>query len=760
MNTASRDCNDKDLARHGAIQVINELLGDTLELESFPEHFRVLDQRIAIVQDSIDAHHQLLRAAAKSRQQSLHLLAETNRSTLNKARETLACLDTVMQRTEKIMEPVLLLHRQQQQLTKDITLMEQFKSFILNLDTIEKILVSVEMDDQEAYRLSHLAPLLLASQQFAALFRKLELEEHCKLVRDNLLRFEALQAMVKRRLMALFERQLKPDTTLIAPDIVIKLSHAALSIQVLGEAAKTELIAWYCEKQLLNYMQVFRQNRELFNLESLGKRYAWLHQVLQSFQTTHASIFEGWDLDMTLCKEFCEITAKDIHDIVSAGKNADLVTIQDAVQQTKTFQGFLLQRFPTLDPQVVKGLMRAFEPCTRQILQVLEQNLKLFVSECVKAKLMAVSKTERLILESAVELFNLLCLSLDDFSSFSQGRSLRTLSLVFGQQLGEYSAYLMAAGNVKKRRKSESSVFMGFKFGDVSTIKNSQETPEHLKTMALLINTAVFCSVKCGILSDRVKALLEHCEDSDDMTFDSQIQDFLVTSSILQGKLHDALTDELAVVWEMMKANDWAGLQTVGDRSAYVAKCQRLFTELMPILRSNFADRRIFASICNRTATHVMREFSKFLNSGLKKVNETVAQQLLIDLECFKTILSDCLRVGPEYDDLRKTLSTVLKDEANDLEALLKCLMLALEPLGEFVANYILVRPGGDETKFLALLEKRRIKVTLPYLTEFRKRIPESQSVATSSTNGTPNDDGTRKPFKFFSVDGKLGKLF
>lgn len=767
MSPSPQTHDSEDSARQQAIDLVNEVLGEELDPEGLSGHRRVLDQRLALLQDRMDAQRRRLAATAHTRGQTLVVLAETNRGALNKAREALTQLEDVMHRTEEIMGPVLRLHQQQRQLTEAITTMERLRSLVVNLDAIEEIIADVDVDVDADVKgkkggdgggLDRMAPLLLASQQFAALFRQLKVDACSKLVKDSLLRFETLQLVVKQRIVNLFERQLGRHGAKMSPQTVIRLSHAALSVEVLGEAAKWELTTWYCNQHLDDYVAIFRQNRELFNLQSLEKRYAWFRRLLLLFDTEHAAIFEGWGLDATLCREFCRITAQDISDITSSGKGLELVAIQEAVQQTKAFEQFVLHRFPALPPDTTKGLLRAFEPCLRLILDIHEHNLTDFMSKSAKAKPITVSRTDPSVLDSAMSLFELLCSSLQEVASLSRGRPLLTLYQLFARQLSEYAKALGTLGSLQKKRRSDGAMFMGFRLGDASLIKDSKETAERLRTLAILINTALFCRGQCEILAGNFREIMETKECSEEVALGSQIQEFLVSASLLQGKMHDTLVDELSMVWTMMRATNWAELDAAGDRSEYVCKLQRLLTGLMPVLRSTLQEERQFVSVCTRTALHVVRQFSHCLHEGLKTITEVAAQQLLIDLECLKSMLADCLCAGPEYFAHRAGLVDLLQRETRELESYLKCLMLSTEPVDDFIVGYLMVRPEGDEGNLVAVLEKRGIKKTLPYLQRFRRRIPEPPS-ATTVDKGPASSTDAMRTFKFFKIDATLDKL-
>jgi hypothetical protein len=92
------------------------------------------------------------------------------------------------------------------------------------------------------------------------------------------------------------------------PTQTATLHESCLVIDVLGDEARDRLVNWYCNLQLKEYRNVFR-NEEAGGLDNISRRYAWLRRILGGYDEDHAAVFPvHWKVNEVLCRAFCDTT--------------------------------------------------------------------------------------------------------------------------------------------------------------------------------------------------------------------------------------------------------------------------------------------------------------------------------------------------------------------------------------------------------------------------------------------------------------------
>ncbi|PJF17625.1 Vps53p [Paramicrosporidium saccamoebae] len=692
-----------------AIELLNELLGDDVHLCRIDEHRSTLAARLATLRAQIETQHLQMTVIAQDRRHKYTYVAESNGRALVRAREVVKLVETVAEQVKDIVERTEKLNRNQKELTTFITRLERLRSFVENIDRLEKLMLGREYE--------RIGSLLLATQQFAEQFQ--EMRER-SFVGEQLGRFDYLQKMLQRQVLELFDETMRRRGSVNAAQS-INLAHAAVVIDVLGEASQRALIRWYCDRQLGDYKDVFRGNRELANLESIPKRYAWLKRLMVVYEAEHAFIFPvEWKVDQVLCLDFCAVTSHDIAGVMQSfnGAKINLTLLQTAVQQTRSFEQFLHRKYPK-NPGLSISL--AFEPFLFYFIDSHDQALLKFKSR-LPVKLTLADFDASNVLTSASELFLLFREILQDISELSVKKPLADLCKMFGSHLGTYSKYLE-----ERLPRMGKKPFVSF----------------DVRTLCVVLNTTDYCYLTTVSMAERIREII-HPHFSESVAFDGAQQDFLVHVSVGIGRLHLSISSTLDACWTLMSSISWSGLKSVGDHSAYVSQIQRTLADQQPIIRSTLVGSKHYVALCHRLATSIVSRFSDNVKK-IKHLNDFAAQQLLVDLEALRIMLLDLLRLG-DYGALRTPFAKLVASETADVEGFLKCVMAPTEPASVFVQNYLLVRADVEESKFLAVLEVKGIRRTTLYLDEFRSHVPKR-----------PSEQG--RELKFFRIDEHLKKI-
>lgn len=88
-----------------------------------------------------------------------------------------------------------------------------------------------------------------------------------------------------------------------------QLSDACKVVSVLDPKVKRELLKWYVNLQLEEYVQLFHENQDIAWLDKIDKRYAWIKRNLLDFEEKYSNVFPlDWELSERIAVHFCNIT--------------------------------------------------------------------------------------------------------------------------------------------------------------------------------------------------------------------------------------------------------------------------------------------------------------------------------------------------------------------------------------------------------------------------------------------------------------------
>jgi vacuolar protein sorting-associated protein 53 len=118
-------------------------------------------------------------------------------------------------------------------------------------------------------------------------------------------------------------------------------------VDVLDDKVKMDLIKWFLKHELSEYGVLFEENQENSWLDKIDRRYSWIKRNLGEFEEKFSKIFPThWDMSERLAVEFCEITKKELTNVMLKRKlEIDNKLLIFAIQRTINFEQLLTKRF-------------------------------------------------------------------------------------------------------------------------------------------------------------------------------------------------------------------------------------------------------------------------------------------------------------------------------------------------------------------------------------------------------------------------------
>lgn len=405
------------------------------------------------------------------------------------------------------------------------------------------------------------------------------------------------------------------------------LSEACLVADALGEHARSRLVTWYCNTQLREYRQVFRNNEEAGSLDNISRRYSWFRRILKIYDEENATIFPAsWRVNEILANVFCEGTRDDYKGILSRsvrnGQTIDVNLLLSCLQETLEFEHSLEHRFtpsrPSTDtmasadnPTFGQSISEAFEPYLNVWVEAQDKQLAALLPKYRQQPIKPPDDefNSHIVVSSSTELFNFYRHSLQQCSKLSTGTSLADLAKLFAKYLDQYAQQILL--NYISERPSGHTPSM------VPTIED----------LVIVLNTADYCYTTCNQLEEKIKGRLdESLKQSVDLQ--SQADSFMGIASAAVRGLVRQVEINLEPCWREMRNTPWSKIEAVSDQSSYVgellSQTKEKAAEILPLLhKQQYA--RAFSD-------HLIELMSSLFISNVfqcKPVSETGAEQVI-----------------------------------------------------------------------------------------------------------------------------------
>ncbi|GLA04920.1 vacuolar protein sorting-associated protein 53 [Aspergillus niger] len=481
------------------------------------------------------------------------------------------------------------------------------------------------------------------------------------------------------------------------------LSEGCLVMDALGDHAKSRLVTWYCNFQLREYRQVFRNNEEAGSLDNISRRYAWFRRILKNYDEEYAPIFPAsWRVNEILANIFCEGTREDFKGILSRsvrnGQTIDVNLLLSCLQETLDFEHSLERRFvspsrPSTDtfasseaPVFGQAISEAFEPYLSVWVEAQDKQLAALIPKYRQqpAKPPDEEFDSHIVISSSTDLFTFYRHSLQQCAKLSTGASLAELAKVFAKYLDQYAQVLL------------------YYISERPTGHTPSKVPG-TEDLILVLNTADYCYTTCNQLEEKIKGRLDkNLKQSVDLQ--SQADSFMgIASAAVRGLVRKVEID-LEPCWREMRNTPWNRLEGVSDQSSYVgelmSKTQTRCSELLQLLhKQQYA--RAFAD-------HVVELISNVFIATIfqcKPVAETGAEQMLLDAYTLKTGLSSLLPSPAPAGFVKRVNASFAK-----IEALLKTLQVQPSPPEALVQAYLVHIADQNNANFRKILDLKGIR--------------------------------------------------
>lgn len=346
------------------------------------------------------------------------------------------------------------------------------------------------------------------------------------------------------------------------------LAEACLVVDALGEHARSRLVTWFCNTQLREYRQVFRNNEEAGSLDNISRRYSWFRRILKIYDEENAAIFPAsWRVNEILANVFCEGTRDDYKGILArsmrSGQAIDVNLLLSCLQETLEFEHSLERRFappsrPSTDtfastetPAFSQSISEAFEPYLSVWVDAQDKQLAALLPKYRQQPLKPPDEefNSHTVISSSTELFTFYRHSLQQCAKLSTGGSLAELAKVFAKYLDQYAQQVLLN-------------YIG---------ERPTGHPPSIEDLVSVLNTADYCYTTCNQLEEKIKGRLEETLKQT-VDLQSQADSFMgIASAAVRGLVRQVEVD-LEPCWREMRNAPWSKIEAVSDQSSYVGE--------------------------------------------------------------------------------------------------------------------------------------------------------------------------------------------
>ncbi|KAJ5934164.1 hypothetical protein N7466_003711 [Penicillium verhagenii] len=482
------------------------------------------------------------------------------------------------------------------------------------------------------------------------------------------------------------------------------LSEACLVIDALGEHARSRLVTWYCNTQLREYRQVFRNNEEAGSLDNISRRYAWFRRILKIYDEENATIFPtSWRVNELLANVFCEGTRDDYKGILSrsvrSGQTIDVNMLLSCLQETLEFEHSLERRFAppsrtstdtlasTENPTFGQSISEAFEPYLSVWVEAQDKQLAALLPKYRQQPLRPPDDefNSHTVISSSTELFTFYRHALQQCAKLSTGVSLAELAKVFAKYLDQYAQQVLLA-YISERPAGQIPA----------------KVPS-IEDLVSVLNTADYCYTTCNQLEEKIKGRLdESLKQSVDLQ--SQADSFMGIASAAVRGLVRQVEVELEPSWREMRNTPWSKIEAVSDQSSYVgellSRTKDKAAEILLLLhKQQYA--RAFSD-------HLVELMSSLFITNVfqcRPVAETGAEQMLLDSFTLKSGLTSLLPAPAPAGFVKRVNASFYK-----IETLLKTLQVRPSPPEALVQAYLIHIADRNNTNFRKILDLKGIR--------------------------------------------------
>uniref|UniRef100_A0A7E4W585 Vacuolar protein sorting-associated protein 53 homolog n=1 Tax=Panagrellus redivivus TaxID=6233 RepID=A0A7E4W585_PANRE len=512
---------------------------------------------------------------------------------------------------------------------------------------------------------------------------------------------------------------------------------------VLGGKLEEEFQKWYIDQQFGEYYVLYSDNEEVAWIDQIDQRYRWYVTKLAEFERNGmVKVFPAnWEMGRRMSMEFCTSTRVALDRLMTKRRTElDWKLLAHAINHTIMFETLLNKRFPAKgDWDFEKIIWRVFNKYMDVFVDAQSSNLNEFLDGCAnkirtgEERPIKDTSTHAFPLPSSADLFFLLKKIITESSKLcaEPDALLRQLVKVFRQCLRGYAHGCLTAF------LPQVSVQTGMSTASLLQNLIREETivrltPDQQFFTCCLLATADWCAETTVQLQEKLKQKVPELDLSQEMELFYSISNNALTTLVQDV---EAACD--AALQAMGKIN-WAGIEGVGDESAYVSAIRSHLRHSVPLIRDYFSDRRkYFAHFCLKLATQLVNKFYGSL-FRCKPISISGAEQLLLDAHALKMFLLNMPSVESSVVTKPPTIyTTTVTKTMTKAEMVLKVVMSDLSKPEDFVQNYARLVPESDSAELQKILEMRNTRRSeqQQVLAIYRKEIEGIDPPPTTASN-------------------------
>ncbi|KAL1631493.1 Vacuolar protein sorting-associated protein 53 [Diplodia seriata] len=483
------------------------------------------------------------------------------------------------------------------------------------------------------------------------------------------------------------------------------LAEGCMVMDALGEHARTRLVNWYCNTQLREYRQVFRNNDEAGSLDNISRRYSWFNRMLKTYDGEHAVLFPPhWRVNEMLANAFCEGTRDDFKGLLQRtmrqkGQSLDVDLLLSCLQETLDFENGLERKFSNESRSSMDTIMsredretsfrqaisEAFEPYMSLWVESQDKQLAALIPRYRQQPLGNAEDefSHTSVIPSSTELFHFYRTALAQCAKLSTGTRLLELSRTFSRYLDAYGQQVLF-------------YFLGEKTS--------------IEDMILILNTADYCYSTCDQLEQKIKSKIDE-EHKEKVDLQSQADAFMGIASATVRALVRKVEIDCEQGWREMRNTPWSKLDSVGDQSSYVGELLRHIKERAAEILKYLHKQQYARAFCDNLVDSMVNTYILSIFQ-CRPVSEVGAEQMLLDSYVLKKGFTELSIINSEDPGAQPPAAFVkrVNQSMAKLDPLLKTLQVRPSPPEALVQAYLIHIADRSDTNFRKILDLKGIR--------------------------------------------------
>jgi len=529
----------------------------------------------------------------------------------------------------------------------------------------------------------------------------------------------------------------------------IKLvAEACLVVSLLGEPTCENLIEWFLDLQLTEYIALFKDSQ--LNLSSLGgvdKRYAWLKKHLLEFEEKYGFLFPPqWRMSERMVIKFCEITRESLTRIMNSHPNeVKYDSYVFAITKTTAFEALLTKRFnasdlciptqegvaPVTENAGFEGIISSsFEKFSHVFTKAQESAIQKLMEQSIdehNKMLRSVNKDDpSVVFSSSNHLFQQYKSSLLQCVQLTKKSALLDLHEVFKKYLRDYAFKVLQlhlkAPNLNSttslnKLSSDASggkMFSAATYGAAGLLQSLlRDDAGRYKIEPNQVCSVILTADYCLETTQQLETKLKETIDS---AFVNQVDlnpEIDIFNELINGCIQILIRYmELGCEggFSSMIKTQWSSVQTPIGHSPFVDEITRSLQSHIPMIRNLLREgRKYFMQLCNKFITLFTHKYITNL-FRCRLLSRGGAEQLLLDTHTLKKFLINL----PCYDsDIKTAPASYTKATIKGMskaEMVLKVVLVPHNTVESFVESYYKLLPESNLAEFQRILEVKGVK--------------------------------------------------